>query len=261
VPYRTISYKDAHYRFFASRPDLVTAEIVRLREALESYISRHPLFASSLEPVPVLPDAPPVARAMHAAAQLTGVGPMAAVAGAIAEAAVRAALRPAPGAGIPSPDPADPDPAARDGVVVENGGDIFLWTPRETVVGLFAGKSSVSGRIGFAVPAGRMPLAVCSSSGTMGHSLSFGRADLATAVASDGALADAAATLAGNLVRNAEDIPDALDRVCRIPGVHGVLIVVGEKVGLEGDLPPLVRIRDEGFVAKITRDERSGFRF
>lgn len=254
--YRIFSHKDAHYRFLAARPGVVTGEIVRLRGELEAYIRRNPLFQRSLEPVPALPGAPPVALAMHRASDLTGVGPMAAVAGAVAEAAVRAALEAgmekerSPGTGLPG-----------RGAVVENGGDIFLWMPRETVVGLFAGAGSLSGRIGFAVPPERMPLAICSSSGTMGHALSFGRADLATVTAADGALADAAATLAGNLVRTDRDIAAALDRVCSIPGVLGALIVVGEKVGFEGDLPPLVPVRDRNFTAKITRDRRSGFVF
>ena len=242
MEYSTFSYKDAHYRYTAANPAAVRAEIKRRRNELEAYIDRYPLFKTALEPVPPRDDAPPIARVMHRAAELAGVGPMAAVAGAIAEAAARAGAA-----------------GADEGAVVENGGDIFLWMKTDVVVGLFAGESPVSGRIGFAVAPDLMPLAVCSSSGTMGHSLSFGRADLATVVAPDGALADAAATLAGNLVKGAEDIEDALNRVCGIPGVMGALIVVGDRIGLKGTLPPLVKIGDREFTAKITRDGRSGF--
>jgi hypothetical protein len=149
--------------------------------------------------------------------------------------------------------------AARS-VIVENGGDIFLASDRETVIGLYAGRSSVSGRLGFAVPPDQ-PLAVCSSSGTLGHSLSFGRADLATVTSRNAALADAAATLAGNLVQSDDDIGPALERVCAVPGVLGVFIVLGERIGMKGELPPLVRIEDEDFACKITRDRRSGFIF
>lgn len=252
---RSFSYKDAHYRIRAPYPEIISAEIVRLRNELEAYIVEYPLFQTSLEPVPLRAGAPALALAMHEASATVGVGPMAAVAGAIAEEVVRKARRswqsaaPLPGTELPP------------GALVENGGDIFLWMPQEVVIGLYAGGSSLSGRIGLAVPPEIMPLAVCSSSGTMGHALSFGRADLATAVASSGALADAAATLAGNLIQSEKDIPAALDRVCSIPGIRGALIVVGEKVGIQGDLPPLVPVRDQSFTAKITRDRRSDFLF
>jgi ApbE superfamily uncharacterized protein (UPF0280 family) len=103
-----------------------------------------------------------------------------------------------------------------------------------------------------------MPLAVCSSSGRLGHSFSFGDCDLATVVARDAALADAAATLAGNLVRRESDIPAALERVAGLPGVAGLIIVKGEKVGMAGRLPRLVRHADARYDLKITRDPASG---
>ena len=235
--FHTFAWKDANYRFRGGSPRAVRRDLVARREELEAYIARYPLFQTSLVPIPAAPGAPAVALAMHRAAELAGVGPMAAVAGAMAESALRAARA----------------------EVVENGGDIFLWADCPLTIGLYAGGSSLSGRLALRVEPARMPLAVCSSSGTMGHSFSFGRCDLATVVAGDGALADAAATLAGNLVTSADDIPAALERVCAIPGVAGVLLVKGERVGLKGDLPPLVAVSDPAFADKITRDRRSGF--
>jgi hypothetical protein len=242
------THKDANFRILAARADIVRREIRIQRNLLEFYITRYPEFRTALVPLPALEDAPPIAKAMHDAADLTGVGPMAAVAGAVAEAAARAAYA--------ARDPSCPA-GESGGVIVENGGDIFLFPDRETVIGLYAGNSSISGRLGFAVPPGP-PLAVCSSSGTLGHSLSFGRADLATVVSGNGALADAAATLAGNLVREEKDIEAALERVSAISGVLGVLIVVGEKIGLKGELPRLVKIDDREFARKITGDRRGG---
>jgi len=251
VDYETFSHKETNVRFSSTDPGAVRESILRERRFLEDYIASYPAFLSSLEPVPALPGAPSIAIAMHRASGLAGVGPMAAVAGAIAEAAVRAVLE------GKRRGEKDPGPEA----VVENGGDIFLAVRREVVVGLYAGKSPLSGKLGLAVAPERTPIAVCSSSGTMGHSISFGRADLATVLAWDGALADACATLAGNLVREERDIGPALERVCSVPGVIGALVILGEKIGIKGDLPRLVRIGDGAFASKITRDRLSSFRF
>jgi len=102
-----------------------------------------------------------------------------------------------------------------------------------------------------------MPLAICSSSARMGHSLSLGDCDLATVVARDASLADAAATLACNLTRTLHDVDATLARITGIPGVNGLLLVKGERVGLSGRLPPLVRSRDPLQEEKVTRDSRS----
>lgn len=77
----------------------------------------------------------------------------------------------------------------------------------------------------------------------MGHSTSLGRCDLATVVARDAALADAAATCAANHVKNVDDVDRAIERIAAIEGVEGVLIVKDDRVGLAGHLPPLVKIR------------------
>ncbi len=123
---------------------------------------------------------------MAAAAQTAGVGPMAAVAGAIAECVGRELLEFSPE------------------VIVENGGDIFLKVSHRRTVGIFAGDSPLTGRIGIQIEARDTPLGVCTSSGTVGHSLSFGRADAVVVLAPAAALADAAATAIGNRVSRKE---------------------------------------------------------
>jgi ApbE superfamily uncharacterized protein (UPF0280 family) len=142
--------------------------------------------------------------------------------------------------------------------IVENGGDIYLASPASVVIGLFAGDNPLSGWLALEVGPEEMPLAVCSSSGRLGHSLSFGDCDLATVVARDAALADAAATLAANLVRTGADLPAALQRAAAVPGVSGLLLVKGGKVGKAGKLPRLVRHADARYDLKITRDPGSG---
>jgi len=235
--FKSFSYKETNLRFQVKHTDLMIREVLHQRKLLQAYIRRYPLFLTSLVPIPPYPEAPPIATEMHQASELTGVGPMAAVAGALAEVAARA------GEGV-----------------VENGGDIFLISDTPIVLGLYGGKTPLSSRVGFRIDPERMPLAVCSSSGKMGHSWSFGKADLVTMFARSGALADAAATLGGNLVSSPRDIEEALAYLCQIPGIEAVWIEVDGKVGFQGNLPPLVKLEDGEFYRKITRDVRSGVR-
>jgi uncharacterized protein len=223
--YRTFIHKEAVLRICCDPLEAVMQEIIRQRAILEDYIRRHPQFQHSLQPVAVFSDAPEVARRMASAAGMVGVGPMAAVAGAMAQLAVEAALA-----------------AGAEEVIVDNGGDIYLQTVAPVIIGLYPGESGQIGRLAFSLEACDTPLSICSSSGKMGHSFSFGECDLATVVAKDAALADAAATLAGNLVKTVADVETAVNQIVSIEGVSGVLIVKDGHVGLAGKLPPLVKM-------------------
>ncbi len=234
--YKAFTYKDSRFRISSSRFDAITRAIICARTEIEEYIRHHPQFLSSLVPVALYECAPAIARDMAAAAELAGVGPMAAVAGAIAEAAARAGLL-----------------AAASEAIVENGGDIFLASAEEAVVGLFAGEGNLKDALALVVEPCDMPLSICSSSSFMGHSLSFGKCDLATVVARSGALADAVATMACNSVKVVSDMEPALERVMEIPGVRAALIVKGDKIGIAGDLPRLVRNKDRRLGDKVTR--------
>jgi ApbE superfamily uncharacterized protein (UPF0280 family) len=171
----------------------------------------------------VAADAPVLVRRMAQAADKAGVGPMAAVAGTIAEAVGKAVL------------PLSPE------LIIENGGDVFLASSRPRLVGLYAGQSPFSGKIALRIDPALTPLGVCTSSGTVGHSLSFGAADAVVVLSPDAALADAVATAAGNLVKSKDLIPQALEFAARIEGVIGVLIVLGDELGAWGqvELTPL----------------------
>jgi len=236
-PYRKFAYKGANFRILCERFDAVTSEIVRLRSVLEEYISRQPEFGTSLEPIELLDDAPEIAQRMAHAAKLIGVGPMAAVAGTVAQMSAEAA------------NPAE--------AIVENGGDIFLSVTRPVTVGLYAGEGPLSDSLAFSITPDSTPLAVCSSSGKMGHSLSLGECDLACVVSPDASLADAAATCAANLVKTPDDIEPTLERINGIEGVSGILLVQSDRIGLAGDLPQLVRNRDTELDSKVTRDPKA----
>lgn len=199
-------------------------EIIRQREILEDYIRIHPEFQRSFGPVELKSNAPQVAQRMAWAAWRVGVGPMAAVAGAMAQLAVEAGLA-----------------AGAEEVIVDNGGDIYLQAAAPVTIGLYAGLSEEINRLAFTLQPQDTPVSICSSSGRMGHSMSLGQCDLATIVAKNAALADAAATWAANLVKKIKDVESALNRMISIEGIDGVLIVKEGRIGLAGKLPPLTK--------------------
>jgi ApbE superfamily uncharacterized protein (UPF0280 family) len=201
--------------------DFAATEARRRRLELEAYIAQRPVFASSLAPIADDDAAPPIARAMLAAAASAGVGPMAAVAGAVAEAVGRALQA---------------EFGCRE-VVVENGGDLWLAFAESLDASVFAGDSPLSERVGVTIPPELSPLGLCTSSGTVGPSLSLGRADAAMVACADAATADAWATSFGNAVGGPEDIEAALSLFDGQTGLISVLIIAGEKMGMRGRLP------------------------
>jgi ApbE superfamily uncharacterized protein (UPF0280 family) len=189
--------------------------VLKYREQMESYIEHHPAFLTSLEPLTVT-DAPRIVTDMAEAASKVGVGPMAAVAGAIAEFVGKELLESSPE------------------VIVENGGDIFLKSASDRLIGIYAGKSPLTGRVGLEVKGKDTPLGICTSSGTVGHSLSFGKADAVIALSKSTALADAAATAIGNIIKNADDIPRGIERAIGIKRLSGVIIIKDDRIGFWG---------------------------
>ena len=121
-------------------------------------------------------------------------------------------------------------------VVVENGGDVFLSTVDPVITGIYAGRSPLSLKVGIRVGGDNRSIGVCTSSGTVGHSLSLGRADAVTVVATGCALADAAATATANRIRSRTDIEDAIDFARAIEAVEGVVVILDERIGAWGNL-------------------------
>jgi uncharacterized protein len=221
--FRVFKHHEAVFRICSEIFEEVTKEIVRQRSILEDYIKRDPAFGAAFEPIRALDDAPEVAIRMARAAALTDVGPMAAVAGTMAQLAAEAGLA-----------------AGDQDVIVDNGGDIFAKVNQSVIVGLYAGAAALGDRLGFFLEPDDTPIAICSSSGKMGHSTSLGQCDLAVVAAKDASLADAAATKAANLVTQAGEITAALEHIGEIEGVDGVLITKDQDVGVVGKLPRLV---------------------
>ncbi|KPK19447.1 MAG: thiamine biosynthesis protein ApbE [Dehalococcoidia bacterium SG8_51_3] len=192
--------------------------VLKHREGIEKYIARHPDFLTSLEPLDVEADAPKIVRAMADAARLCGVGSMAAVAGAIAEYVGKELLEFSPE------------------IIVENGGDIYLKSRCRRTIGVFAGGSPLTGKLGLQIEPQDTPLGICTSSGTVGHSLSFGKADAVIVLAGSATLADAAATAIGNRVSDVNDIEKGIELAQGIGQLQGVVIIKDDRLGVWGDI-------------------------
>jgi len=188
------------------------------RHQLETYISSHPEFKTSLLPLKQDPYAPPLVREMINASAKVHVGPMAAVAGAIAQHVGEGLLN------------------LTDQVIVENGGDIFLKASRPVTVSIFAGRSPLSGRVGLMVPTRQMPLGVCSSSATVGHSLSLGIADAVCILSPSAVLADSVATAFGNRIRKKKDLESIAGWAGQVEGILGGVVIVGAAIAAWGDI-------------------------
>ena len=212
----TVKETDLHIQAASNLKAEALRAVAKYRTPLEDYVRSHPLFLSSLEPCCVEEDAPSIVRDMAQAAQIVGVGPMAAVAGAVAEAVGKDLLACAPE------------------IIVENGGDIFMKVSRTRLIGIYADKSPLTGKIALEIDSAETPLGICTSSGTVGHSVSFGTADAVIVLSHCTALADAAATAVGNSIRTAEDIGTGIEKAQAIDGLAGVVIIKGDKVGLWG---------------------------
>jgi ApbE superfamily uncharacterized protein (UPF0280 family) len=207
---------DLHIRAKRNLENEAIEAIIKHRQPLEDYIAGHPLFRHSLEPYTVGKDAPNIVRDMARAAGMVGAGPMAAVAGAIAEAVGRDLLAYSPE------------------VIVENGGDIFISVSQVSLIGVYAGESTFTGKIALEINPEQMPLGICTSSGTVGHSLSLGAANSVIVLSHSAALADAAATAIGNKVRDADDIDLAIEQAQAIDGLMGVIVIKDDRMGMWG---------------------------
>ena len=196
-----------------------TEEIVfNLRFQIESYIQSHADFLTTLEPYPIDPFAPDIIQEMINRTRDVGIGPMAAVAGAIAQETVKELLQ-----------------FSRQ-VVVENGGDIYLTMNHPARVAIHAGQSPLSQKLGLLIPPDRMPLGICTSSGKIGHSLSMGKADAVCLVSPSAYLADATATALGNRVKGPGDLEAAIAWARNIEGIHGGVVLIKDKMATWGNL-------------------------
>ncbi|MGZ7108255.1 MAG: UPF0280 family protein [Methanobacterium sp.] len=201
--------------------------ILKQRMELIEYIRKNREFLISFEPLEIN-EAPYIVKKMARAGEIAEVGPMAAVAGTISELSMNYLLN--KGAKF---------------AIVENGGDITLKTNKDVIMGLYAGNSSLSGQIGFKIKNKKTPMGICTSSGTVGHSISLGRADSVTVFADEASIADALATSIANEANGDSDqdaVQSCLDRADDFKTYfRGVMIIVGESAGTIGKIPELMK--------------------
>jgi hypothetical protein len=211
-----VKQTDLYIRAQRNLKDKALKSVLKHRASLEKYIEHHPLFLTALEPYQTEKDVPAIVKEMARASQIAGVGPMAAVAGAIAEAVGKDLL------------------AFSPEIIVENGGDIFLKILKRRLVGIYASQSLFTEKIALEVRPQETPLGICTSSATVGHSLSLGSADAVIALSPSTALADVIATAIGNMVKDTEDIPKTIEKAQKIEGLHGIVIIKDDKIGMWG---------------------------
>ena len=202
--------------------------ILHYREYIETHIQKFPEFAKTLAPFPVSNQAPGIIKEMASAGKKADVGPMASVAGAIAENVGNDLL------------------SYSNEVIVENGGDIFIKTNSSVIIGIYAGSSPLSLRVGLRVNSWDKPVSVCTSSGTIGHSLSFGKADAVCVVSGSCCLADAAATSIGNRVKSKADIKQAIYFGKNIAGITGLVVIMDDEIGMWGNIEIVKLKRKKG---------------
>ncbi len=198
---------------------IVFAKIKDLRDKFDKYIQTEPFFKKSLKPFQPSDIAPSEAIEMAKAAEKAGIGPMSAVAGLFAREVGEEIIQ----------------NFSLSELVIENGGDIFVLLKDELILSVFAGESILSERIGLVIPAENKKLGICTSSGTVGPSLSYGKADAVVVICEDILLADAFATAFGNKVKSPNDVEKVIKQAERYPEILSLLIICEDKVGIKGE--------------------------
>lgn len=190
------------------------AMLVDLRRSMDAYLLMDPQYKAALTPYDAGLEAPDILKEMSRISHKTGIGPMSAVAGAVAK-KVAEFLN-------------------TKEVIVENGGDIYAQAASDMDIAVFAGQSPLSEKIGLHIPAADFPLGICTSSGTVGPSLSLGRADAVMIVCKDVLLADSYATAMANRIKTVNDLQPVIDRISNIPDILGAIAVKDDRMAITG---------------------------
>ena len=205
--------------FDEKMPSVALEKVQILRETFDKYIEKEPFFRKSLKPFQPSEIAPAEAMEMALAAEKAGIGPMSAVAGLFAR-EVGEEIR--------------KNFSVKE-LLIENGGDIYLVLQDELVLSVFAGESILSERIGLVIPAAEGAFGICTSAGTVGPSLSYGKADAVVVVCADILMADALATALGNMVKSPDQVQKVINNADNYPEIQSLLIICEDKIGIKGE--------------------------
>lgn len=198
----------------ASMEDEVYAFLVDLRRQMDAYLLMDPQYKAALTPYDAGLEAPGILKEMSRISHKTGIGPMSAVAGAVAKHVA--------------------DFLGTKDVIVENGGDIYAKATSDMDISVFAGQSPLSEKVGLHIPAAAFPCGICTSSGTVGPSLSLGRADAMMIVCQDVLLADSYATAMANRIKTVNDLQPVIEQIQNNPEILGALAVKDDKLAVCG---------------------------
>ncbi|MFW9873178.1 MAG: UPF0280 family protein [Candidatus Thorarchaeota archaeon] len=217
------------------------------RRILETYVSKNNQFLTSLSPIKVNTEVR-IIQLMAEAAYICNVGPMAAVAGALADLMLDSMKA--------REEKENSDFVEAKIALVENGGEIAIDSVKPMNIALYAGNNELNLNIGFLIEKKDCPIGIGTSSATIGHAISFGQADVVTIFATNATLADAAATRVANSVKGEDvekSIKRGLDVAEDIDGIIGTFISRGDKIGQAGKLPKFVKI--EGDKRQLLREK------
>jgi len=209
------------------------------RKNLENYIAQHKQFLTSFSPIKVNTEIK-IVKMMADASSICDVGPMAAVAGALADLMLESMKD--------QGDKENGDITPAKICLVENGGEIAVDSIKPMTIALYAGKNERNINIGFLIEKKDCPIGIGTSSATVGHAISFGQADAATIFAINATIADAAATKIANQVKGKDieaSIKMGLDTIDDLYGVLGAFISRENKVGQTGKIPKLIKIEGD----------------
>lgn len=225
---REIDYKTTHILLRSDLDKDIIPLIKKLRRIVEEEIGRNPEFIG-YNPVKIIEN-PRLLYLMTRAGSISDTGPMSSVAGSISQMCMEYL-----------------EEHGTQNSIIENGGDIALKTSKKSVIGVYAGSNSSLGEIGFNVKAKKKGYGICTSSGTVGPSKSFGKTDAAIVFAREASIADSLATqianygvgeddetIVNNSLEKAEDYKEFYD---------GVVVIKGEYFAKIGKIPEIVSIK------------------
>jgi len=188
----------------------------KIRNKIENYIKRNDIFKDSFLPVKENENMPEIVKKLASVSNKTGIGPMAGIAGLISEELGMRLLE------------------FTDEIIIENGGDIFLKILKPRIIGIYTEKEKFK-KLGIKIKPEMTPCGICSSSSKMGHSLSFGNADLVTVIAEDTTLADSLATIIANKINDVDDIEKTLKELEKFD-IRGAFVIKDNNIGVYGEI-------------------------
>jgi len=195
----------------------IESELRNIRAIIEAYIKSYPEFNISFKPVKINANDPPIIKHMKEASKKLGVGPMATVAGAVGHYLGQKFYQ------------------QTKELIIENGGDLYVYSTKDKTILLHGGSEATVKNLSIKLDKVNLPIGVCTSSGKVGHSKSFGNSDAITVLAKDTLIADAAATALGNLLKHKADINDVLQYSKTFKELEGVIAIVDDHMGAWGN--------------------------